>query len=388
MSELSLPSFPSVHIVTDDLLGGSTQQAVASAQEPIVPITDPQPPVQGDPVTGAVDPVNQPNPDDPVTTPSNSNPDQNVEDELKDYSPTALYVKLLESEGLGIYEELPKDLTPQQFVKDLPEFISTTVDDRVNERLEKLGSYAEYFKLLDQGVKPEELAPAYQLQKVADFDINGSDVTDDHLTNVVIQMHVLRGLTEEEGKQLADVAKSQNLLKQKAQESINYHKDYIKHLQDRALAEHQSAIEAEKLAAQQEQTNILNVLKTGKINNIPITKEDQNKIFDTLYKKNIVVNWVDDKGEKQQSLASKWEVEMHQIIHDPQKLIMLAWLVSNDFNVNNTLAGPITENLNKQIIDALNRTSEPKTKTTVVNQQNNNSGAVSRFAPQAISIEK
>lgn len=382
MSEITaipLANFPSVHIMTDDVLGGNQQIA---SPEPVVTQTIDPTPTGGEPTPPA---NTQTGTETTQTDTQGTLTPDNTNNDIKDFSQTALFVKLLESEGFGIYEELPKDLTPQQFVQDLPEFISTTVEDRVNERLEKLGSYAEYFKLLDQGLTPEQLSPAYRVQTIADFDVNGNDVTEDHLKTLVVEMHKLRGLTEEEAEQLTNVAKSSNTLKQKAEESVSYHKEYIKHVQQQALADHKAQVEVEQLRARKEEADIVNILKTGKVGSIPITKEDQNKIYDTLYKKNVVVNWVDDKGQQQQGLASKWEVEMHQIMQDPNKLAMLALLVANDFNINSSLVAPIQDNLNKKILDALEQNGGGRKIVTPTTETVSNN-VVSRFAPQVVSI--
>lgn len=380
MSELPLSIFPTAHIMTDSVLEGGVTPPVQTSADPIVPSTDPILPTEPTP---PADPNNPSQPD--PTNPDPFNPTDPASTDLEDYSSTALFVKLLENQGFGIYEELPKDLTPEQFVQDLPEFISTTVEERLNERLEKLGSHVEYFKLLDKGVSPEELAPAYQMQQIADFDINDPNVTEQDLQAVITRMHLLRGLTEDEASQLVAAAKTNNILKQEAEKSVKYHQGYINHIQQQALATHEAKKQAEAERAANEQNAVMNILKAGKIGTLPIPKGDQEKIYNTLYKQDQVVAWTDANGVKQQALASKWEVAMHQIMNDPEKLVTIAWLVANDFNISSSIASPIADNINRQILDALEKKGDSGKVAKPV-QSTSSTAVVSRFAPQQITV--
>lgn len=295
--------------------------------------------------------LNETNEDDALDDSDNSIDDQQIDqddtspedkqdkedsddDSFDDYSEAALAVKLIEESGLQIYNELNKDLTFEDLARDVPEYITQAVEARIEERLEELGEYADYIKLLDSGVPKESIQPAIEIQRIASFDLKNPEVTEDHLFDLVKTMYLRKGLADTEATALAEVSKNSKRLEEDAEKSIEFHSEYINGIKQKALQEYQYNQQRDKERQEQEYQKFLGVIQGSKIGGIEVNKKEQKIIHDAVYNKNQLIKYTNEHGQEAEAFVSKYELGLYQASQNPEKMAIIAYLIANDFNLN------------------------------------------------------
>jgi len=269
---------------------------------------------------------------------------------LDNYSQAALAVQLFAENGLEIYNELDKNLSFESLGKDIPQYIEQTAQTIADQKLKEYGDYADYLKLIvDKGIPRETLDPAIEVQKIASFDINNPNVTEDQLFGLVKEMHLRRDLNENEAEALANVSKNNKTLQADAQKSIEFHNNYITGIKQNALNAHNAELQATQDQQQSDYNGLITVVGSGKIGDINLSKQDQQNIVNTIHVKDQLVKWQDAEGTDQQSYVSKYDLGMYQVSQDPEKLALLAYLIHNDFSMK-PIQQELKTNVSKQIL--------------------------------------
>ena len=89
--------------------------------------------------------------------------------------------------------------------------------------------------------------------------------------------------------------------------------------------------------------------------NQKITDSHKAAIFDNIYKRDQLVNIQGEDNRQEQVLMTKYELLMYNIVNDPEKFIKLNYLLLNDLNYDSTSNNDNSINVNKKIIDALEK---------------------------------
>lgn len=290
---------------------------------------------------------------------------------LDSLTEAALLIKYLDESGLQIYNEINKDLSFEDLAKDIPEFIDNQVGYIVEQRLKTFGEYADYIKMIDEGVPREAINPALQAQKYASLNIEDPKVTNDELYDLVKSMHLRKGLDEEYADQLAELSKSKGNLKEDAIKSVNYHREYVEHIKQSAKREYEASVESDRQKKHADYSNFVNTIKAGDVMGLNLNNKEQALVHDTVYKADQPVNYVDpNTGEQHQGYVTKYEIGLHQAANDPKKMAIIAYLIANDFNISAFKSTNKLQN-NKTIIDQLEkRGQERKSNTTRSNNSN------------------
>ena len=297
--------------------------------------------------------------------------DDNDNINVEELSAAALQVKLLEQSGLKIYNETDKDLSFEQFAQDLPEFVNQSVEAKVEERLQELGKYAEYAKLIDSGISPEKLKPAMEVEKIAGFNVNQEGITQDDLYDLIVKTELRKGRDQESAEMFADAVKAKGLdfMKKKAQTDIDYTKEYIENLKANAKQEHEANLLADQQKAKAEHDSFVKNLVSSDLD-----KKEQQKIYDFQHKREVPVKVLDSQGQEQITYVSQYEIAMYQAQQDPAKRIALLSFLANGFDMGDQAKNKVKNNLSKELIAALDK----KTNATIRNKASRNNNGNNR----------
>jgi len=267
-----------------------------------------------------------------------------------EYSKAALFSKLLMDSGMPIFaEEVPKDLDPLKFVESVKKYNESTVTQIVNNKLEALGRDAEYLKMKQAGIDLNTLTPALQAEKYAQFDLTDPKLTDDKLEEVVRAMYNKQVSDPDTIDGLIALDKQNNVLKDKATKSVEFHDNYIKHIKNLAITKHQDEIAKQNLEQKAYTDDFIeNLRNTEEIDGVKVTDELRAQIYDNQFKKDQPIKYVNDEGLEQIEYVTKHDAMMYELVNNPKKLIKLHYLLMNDFSLED-----INTNANRKITQAL-----------------------------------
>lgn len=359
---LNLSSFPSMTIDSD--LNKITDDDITLNQENSPTGEQIEKPAQ---VTG--EEQVKPEPVDPETSESNEientdqeEPDNTDEPEVDNLTQAEALVELLGTEGLQIYNEIPKGLTMEQFIKDIPEYIGSIEQEIRRDEATKLGKFQEYYEMMSSGISGEELKPAMLLENIVEADLNNPTLTTADLIDIVKTKHLLRGLSEHEADALAGInSKNIEALKAEAIASQGFVSEYIENIKEDVRSRKEYEQEQEKAAFEQEQQAFVQVLNQS----AQYSKEQKKELFDIRYKRDQQVSWTDDEGNVQRDFVTKYDVLMHQIQTDPNKLLDIIEYMNSGFDMKKAVKADVENSYAKKLFAKLEG-------RTVVNNSKNN----------------
>ncbi len=292
-------------------------------------------------------------------TPTNQPVSQETGAEFDDYSHAALFSKLLGENGLAIFDdsEFKKDLSPVEFVEQFKNKTSVYTNNIIKQELDTLGSIKAHVEAIyHNNISPDVINPLINLQRYADMDMNDNDLIENDIIDSVKSMYKLQGVADELIPDLIEMDKEKGVLVSKGTKSKEIHNAYI----NNTLENIKKNKEFEDLQARQQQERE-SAMFVGKLRSIDtlynqkITDSHKAAIFDNIYKRDQLVNIQGEDNRQEQVLMTKYELLMYNIVNDPEKFIKLNYLLLNDLNYDSTSNNDNSINVNKKIIDALEK---------------------------------
>ncbi len=325
----------------------------------ITPIeSKPETPIPADnkPAQDTSKPVDPANPE-PKDKDQNK-PDDSSNDDFSDYSQPALFAQLLAENNLNFFgDEIPKDLDPIGFVEKFSEASNAFISNVINNKLQEMGAIADYIQFRLNGGSNEAIDPILEIERVASFNIDDPNVTDDDLIRVVSSMYENQNIPKHLIPNLIKVDKENGVLDVRAKESIDFHKKYKDDLFTKAKDDYDASIRAEQYQKKLEANAFANKLKeTEKIGTIVLTDVDRAEIFDFHHKRDQLVKYKDDAGNIVSDYVTKYELDMYQAVNDPEKLIKLTYFLKHGFDLSSD--SKIVSNLKKDANASLLRAIE------------------------------
>jgi hypothetical protein len=298
---------------------------------------------------------NNQNTDTPVNKPGN----QDASTDFDDYSHAALFSKLLGENGLSIFDdtELKRDLSPVEFVEQFKNKTNAYTNSIIKQELDSLGTIKAHVEAIyHNNIDPEVVNPLISLQRYADMDINNPDLTENDIIDSVKSMYKLQGVADDLISDLVEMDKEKGILVAKAGKSKEVHNAYI----GNAFENIKRNKEFEDLQAkqQQERESAAFVEKLRSVDNLynqKITDSHRAAIFDNIYKRDQLVNIQGEDNKQEQVLMTKYELLMYNVVNNPEKFIKLNYLLLNDLNYTDNNGNDNSININKKIIDALEK---------------------------------
>lgn len=288
------------------------------------------------------------------------------------YTPSALYALALKEEGLGFLgeDDIKPDMKPEDLVGVLKnktlEFANNYVNSKIEEELKQTGQYAKYLKLLidSNGEVKDDLKPAVLAEQYANFDLESDNVTENDLKSMVLSMLKLQGTDQNIASDYVNRLSKDELI-EKSKLSKQYHKSFI----DKTIKQIELDREQKIKDEQQKQLQFVNSLKSTleqskDLNGLPISNDEKQKILSNIIERDQLVNVFNpNTGEYERREMSIFDIEMHNAVNDPKKLLILSKLIANDWNFESVKEDAKT-NVSSQIYTALNKQNSQNSNNT------------------------
>lgn len=304
--------------------------------------------------------------DDEDEDQGDDNESDDLEKDIDNLTTAEVVVELLNQEGLQIYNEIPKGLTMEQFVKDIPEYISSMEQEIRNDEAAKLGKFQEYYEMMvNQEIEPEALKPALILESTASMDLNDRSITTEDLINVIKTKHLVRGLSDEEATALANLnSKDLNKLKDEALNAQDFISQTIENIKKDVVLEKEMDQKTREQDLLQEQNSFVEAL-----NSLNLTKNQKQEFFDIRYKRDQQITYTDENGVQRRDLVTKFDILSHQLYSDPKKLVAFIDFLSNDQDAPN-LKKSVASSYSKKLLERLEGSKEKKSDNNNFRQKN------------------
>ena len=288
--------------------------------------------------------------------PGDDNENDDLEKDIDSLTTAEVVVELLNQEGLQIYNEIPKGLTMEQFVKDIPEYISSIEQEIRRDEAAKLGKFQEYYEMMvNQEIEPEALKPALVLESTASMDLNDRSITTEDLINVIKTKHLVRGLSDEEATALANLnSKDLNKLKDEALNAQDFISQTIENIKKDVVLEKEMDQKTREQDLLQEQNSFVEAL-----NSLNLTKNQKQEFFDIRYKRDQQITYTDENGIQRRDLVTKFDVLSHQLYSNPKKLVAFIDFLANDQDAPN-LKKSVASSYSKKLLERLEGSKEKK----------------------------
>jgi hypothetical protein len=360
----SLGSFsvnPDSSIIPPDLSDGDLVNTPAN-ETPVQTLKD------NDPIGGAQQPNNEPSAQeppaqepqaqDPSADPNAQEPQKPAEpqvDPYEDFSTSAKFALALKESGLGLYgnDDINKELDPQTFAGDIQTYIETSREEAVNQQLQQIGPLANFVQFLYRGGNLDDINPAIQAQRYADFNLDDPNVTEEQLEGIAREMYVKKGIDPEEANDFIAIAKEKDRLKTLAGESKQYHAQLVEQFTANAQQAYQREQQMIQAQRQQDAAKYASVLEGGDILGIKITRDQAGDLYDFMWNRSQAVDTLDNNGNPTRDFATRYEIAMHNAVNDPNKLALLSFLAYNDFSLDAIMKVAQTK-VSTSIFDSLN----------------------------------
>ena len=244
----------------------------------------------------------------------------------------------------------------EQFVKDIPEYISSIEQEIRRDEAAKLGKFQEYYEMMvNQEIEPEALKPALVLESTASMDLNDRSITTEDLINVIKTKHLVRGLSDEEATALANLnSKDLNKLKDEALNAQDFISQTIENIKKDVVLEKEMDQKTREQDLLQEQNSFVEAL-----NSLNLTKNQKQEFFDIRYKRDQQITYTDENGIQRRDLVTKFDVLSHQLYSNPKKLVAFIDFLANDQDAPN-LKKSVASSYSKKLLERLEGSKEKK----------------------------
>ena len=267
-----------------------------------------------------------------------------------DYNNLALLALSLKEEDPDLISfEVDKDLKPDVFISSLKSELQKAKEAARKEEESKYGEAARYLNLIVEGGK-EEAQEAIEYHKIAAIELTGSE-TDEQLEGVVKAWLYRKGTPEADIDDLISIYKDKGVLQDRAQDSIEFHKEQEeivfniwKANRDAQIAEHQKRqLEYQKAVKAQ--------IEKGSVKGLAI--RDKKRLEDAIFKPTEIVETVDESGRKVLQKVPLISLKMQELNNDLEQQLALQLLILDNFDFS-SLVDTAKRKVNSNLINVLN----------------------------------
>ena len=260
-------------------------------------------------------------------------PDPVVEEEenlYEDYSEAALVGEALRKSRPDIFgNEIPKDLSWEDLIKNVDGYIDNTVQSTQSHLVNQTGDIAEYVDFLIGGGDPKTLEDALQNVKYSKLDLESA--TDDQKEELVAAMYKDMEVPPEEIKTLMENLKLGNKIDDKAVRAIARfdakEKDIMKADIERKKADNQRDIEHRN-----QLTNSLNgIIDNGEVLGLALSEVDQNNLKEALFNPTEIREVSDGKGGTVLRKYTKYQILETEFKNSLEQQVAFAKLLIDGF---------------------------------------------------------
>jgi len=282
-------------------------------------------------------------------------------DSLDDYNNLALIALSLKQEDPELLDfDIDKDLNAEKFVTSLKSRIDKVKSDAVASVEEQYGEAARYLNMILEGAPDSVVQTGLNYNSIGNIELTG-DESEEDLEGIVKQWLFKKGTPDIDD--LVDVYKDKGVLREKAIESIEFHKQQ-EELYYQQWVQNRDTERATALKQQQVYQNSVKAqIAKGVVKGLKI--KDKKKLEDAIFKPTEIVEYIDNSGKKVLQKVPLLNLKMEALYKDVEQQLALQLLLLDDFDFS-SLVDTAKRKVNNNLINIINdRTSKDKpTKTS------------------------
>ena len=285
--------------------------------------------------------------DDDESNTKNTNSED--DDDLNNYSNAAILAMSLKESPIFEDVEIPKNMK----AKDLQKLIEEKFNEKLEEEVEavemKYESAAQYLEYIIKGGTPDIIQQAMELKKIANIDIE--EVTSDRdLAYITMQMLYRKGYSQDDAKDLVEKYADKNILKDKAEESIEFHKSLDDKLIKTEMNRLKQQQELIKEREEEKKNKVKSTIDKGIVKGLPL--KDKKGLYAALYEPTEVIQYKDQEGNLVKQKTTKYAIKHRDFQNDVEQQVAFAYLLLNDFDFTD-LVEKVKTKVNKEIINVI-----------------------------------
>jgi hypothetical protein len=267
-----------------------------------------------------------------------SSEDDITGDKYKDYSDSALYALSLESKRPGLFGDIKKEMSPEEFVELLDSKVIEAMDRAKEAAINSVSQGAEYIDILLNSPNPEltkdVIKQADLCEAFASMDLD--DAKNEDIETMMKEMHRLKEIPTEDSEELIETFKESGRLKSKAKEGLQFFANlkqtlisHEKFQQDEYRRSYEDGVKAQR-------QEVDKVISSGKILGFSVPKPKQEEFKKWMYNPTEIVEYEDPQSKKKVSQRlTKAQVAMNEFNKSTEK--QLAFYLSLMDNFENTI---------------------------------------------------
>jgi hypothetical protein len=279
-------------------------------------------------------PLVDPNDDADDNDDQNNTDDSDNNEDYEDYSDVAVWFKNLQKKGEFPADiEIPKDATYDQIEEKHVEYLSSITEQIRDQYIEQLGEVGEYVNFILEGGDPSILNGVARVRQLAAIPIDETEdgFSENNREILVYNYLLMKGLPEEDAKELIDNYKDTSKLSTKSQEARHFFKEQeISIIQNHKL-EQQKEQERQQVLMEQSRQHTIGIINKGNIGGVQLTKQEQIELQKAMFDPTEIIQLEDEHGKTRRMRVTKIQALQYELQNDIEKQLLVAKLMLDGF---------------------------------------------------------
>ena len=291
-----------------------------------------------------------------------SKEDVDEDDAYADYSEAALFALALKQEDDSIIpiDDINKDLSPKEFIAIVKEAVDKAREEQKEVLTERYDEAAKYIEYLISGGNQEVVKQAMSLRAIGDIELTGDEDEKD-LEYIVKQGLLIKRIPEKDIADILETYKDKGVLAEKAQDSIEHHRDLDKELLDKAIKQKELDDAQRAKDAEEHRKKVEAVINKGVVKGLPI--KDKKRLSDSIFKATENVTGIDANGKKVVYKDTLYNTKYKEFNQDIEQQLAFVQLLLDGFDFTKLIDVAKTK-VNEDLLDVLNNRTNKKTTRT------------------------
>lgn len=291
-----------------------------------------------------------------------SKEDVDEDDAYADYSEAALFALALKQEDDTIIpiDDINKDLSPKEFIAIVKEAVDKAREEQKEVLTERYDEAAKYIEYLISGGNQEVVKQAMSLRAIGDIELTGDEDEKD-LEYIVKQGLLIKRIPEKDIADILETYKDKGVLAEKAQDSIEHHRDLDKELLDKAIKQKELDDAQRAKDAEEHRKKVEAVINKGVVKGLPI--KDKKRLSDSIFKATENVTGIDANGKKVVYKDTLYNTKYKEFNQDIEQQLAFVQLLLDGFDFTKLIDVAKTK-VNEDLLDVLNNRTNKKTTRT------------------------
>lgn len=287
------------------------------------------------------------------------------DDKYKDYSDSALYAMSLEAKRPGLFGDVKKEMTPEEFVELLDSKVIEAMDRAKEAAINSVSQGAEYIDILLNSPNPEltkdiirqaDLCEAY-----ASMDLD--EAKNEDIETMMKEMHRLKEIPTEDSEELIETFKESGRLKNKAKEGLQFFANLKQSLISHEKAQQDEYRKSYEDGVKSQRQEVDKIISSGKILGFSVPKTKQEEFKKWMYNPTEIVEYEDPQSKKKvPQRLSKAQVAMNEFNRSTEKQLAFYLSLMDNFE-NTTSKEEAKEERDNEILQYLGTRKGAKPKT-------------------------